>query len=153
MSSEHTCCFIGHRRMDSTENLIAKINKLIEHLIVYNGVTTFIFGSRSEFNDLCLSAVTQFKDRFPNIARVYIRAEYPIITDEYEAFLLQSYESTYYPREIKGAGRAVYVERNRHMIDVSNYCVFYYNHAAKPTGGTALAYNYAVRKQKNILII
>ena len=66
-----SCCFIGHRKIDITEKIIVKIESIIENLIE-NGVTTFYFGSKSQFNDLCLKIVTKLKGKYSNLYRVYI---------------------------------------------------------------------------------
>ena len=51
---ENTCCFIGHRTIKETKELKAKIHKIVEKLIVDKNVGTFLFGSKSKFNNLCL---------------------------------------------------------------------------------------------------
>lgn len=117
-------CFVGHRTTNLSTEQKEKLEKLLEHLIEV-GVSTFLLGSRSRFDDLCHELVTRLRERNPVIKRIYVRAEYPDITDEYEKYLLKSYEHTYYPSKIRGSGRAVYVERNFEMIDNSDYCVFF----------------------------
>ncbi|MGN1316910.1 MAG: hypothetical protein ACI4VW_07610 [Acutalibacteraceae bacterium] len=56
-----TCCFFGHRTIDETEELKAKLIYIIEKLIVDENVDTFLFGSKSRFNSLCLELVTEIK--------------------------------------------------------------------------------------------
>ena len=67
------------------------------------------------------------------------------------------------------AGKASYVERNQDMINASDYCVFYYNENYVPelkrppkhnmllpsrrTSGTKIAYEYALKKKKEIINI
>ena len=53
MSIENTCCFFGHRTINETEELKSKLIEIIEKLIVDEKVDTFLFGSRSDFDDLC----------------------------------------------------------------------------------------------------
>ena len=43
---------------------------------------------------------------------------------------MELYEHTYYPESVSGAGKAVYVKRNQHMIDESAVCVVYYGKIA-----------------------
>lgn len=93
----YACCFFGHRKIKITNTLIGRLNKVIEKLIARKRVNTFLFGSKSEFNTLCLKIVTDFKEKYPYIKRVYVRAEYPYINNEYEEYLLESYDDTYYP--------------------------------------------------------
>ena len=153
---EKTCCFFGHREINETEVLKTKLMEIIEKLIVDENVDTFLFGSKSQFNSLCLELVTELKEKYPHIKRIYVRAEYPYISEHYKNYLLESYEDTYYPEKIIGSGRAAYVERNYEMINKSQYCIVYYDEANAPTtrkSGTKIALDYAIKKQKNIIIL
>ena len=49
-----TSCFFGHREINETEELKLKLTEIIEKLIVKKKVDTFLFGSKSKFNNLCL---------------------------------------------------------------------------------------------------
>ena len=118
---KNTCCFIGHRTINETKELKLKLYEIIEKLIIDKNVDTFLFGSKSRFNDLCLEVVSSLKEKHPLIKRVFVRAEYPFINDDYKKYMLQSYEHTYYPNTIKGAGKAVYIKRNFEMIKSSYY--------------------------------
>ena len=152
----NTCCFFGHRTINETEELKSKLNEVIEKLILENSVDTFLFGSKSRFNSLCQETVTKLKEKYPYIKRIYVRAEYPHISEQYKNYLLESYEDTYYPKKIISAGRAAYVERNYEMIDKSHYCIVYYDEANAPTtrkSGTKIALDYAIKKQKHIIIL
>ncbi len=151
-----TCCFFGHRTINETEELKSKLNEIIEKLIVDENVDTFLFGSKSRFNCLCLELVTKIKEKYPHIKRVYVRAEYPYISEHYKNYLLESYEDTYYPEHIIGSGRAAYVERNYEMINRSQYCIVYYDEPNAPStrkSGTKIALDYAIKKQKHIIIL
>ena len=153
---EHTCCFIGHRTINETEELKLMLCDIIEKLIVENSVDTFLFGSKSRFNSLCHELVTEIKEKYPHIKRVYVRAEYPDINEHYKNYLLESYEDTYYPEKIMNSGRAVYVERNYEMIDKSHFCIVYYDEPNAPTtrkSGTKTALDYAIKKEKRIINI
>ena len=154
--SKKTCCFMGNRTINETKELKSKLNEIIEKLITENYVDTFIFGSKSRFNDICLEEVTKIKEKSPHIKRVYVRAEYPNISDDYKSYLLESYEDTYYPKSIIGSGRAVYVERNYEMIRNSHFCVFYYDESNAPTNrksGTKIALDFAIKQGKEIILI
>ena len=89
------------------------------------------------------------KEKYSHIKRVYIRAEYPRISKNYEKYLLKNYEETYFPKHIVNAGKAVYIERNYEMIDKSDICVVYYIPTEK--SGTGIAYKYAEIKKKKII--
>ncbi len=158
---EKVCCFFGHRKIDDTTDLRRKLYQIIENLITEEGVDTFLFGSKSQFDELCLEMITLLKEKYPCITRIYVRAEYPEINDNYRRYLLESYDDTYFPEKIKSAGKAVFVERNYHMIDKSSICVVYFSADYKPLSrnigdnqvksGTAMAYKYAKKKGKIII--
>ena len=165
MEEKKTCCFFGHRRI-AADGLRERLYKIIEDLIIYKYVDTFLFGSKSDFDKLCLAVVTELKYKYPHIQRVYVRAEFQYINDDYNAYLLQSYDDTYYPERISGSGRAAYVERNQIMIDCSDICIVYYNEnylpperknsrhdllPYQPKSGTGIAYEYAQKKKKDIV--
>lgn len=153
---ENTCCFIGNRTINETEELKNELTELTERLITEKGVDTFLFGSKSRFDSLCLELVTALKEKYPHIRRIYVRAEFPEISEDYEAYLLTFYEDTYYPEKLTGAGKAAYVRRNREMVDGSKYCVFYYDESCVPAArksGTKLALDYAAKQGKEIFVL
>ena len=153
---KNICCFFGHRNINETEELKSKLIDIIEKLIVEKQVDTFLFGSKSRFNSLCIELVTEIKEKYPHIKRVYVRAEHPYISECYKNYLLENYEDTYYPEKIMNSGKASYVERNYEMINKSHYCVVYYDEPNIPTirkSGTKTALDYAIKKCKNIISV
>lgn len=159
------CCFIGHRKIDKSTELENRLYNEIEKLI-HEGVDTFLFGSKSEFDSLCHLIVSDLKEIYPHIKRVYVRAEYSDITDDYRKYLLKSYEDTYYPEKIRNSGRASYVERNQYMINQCLVCIVYYKDdylpprrkkskadliEYQPRSGTRVACEYAKNKGKRII--
>lgn len=156
-SIKNTCCFIGHRKIVHSQELLERLSTVITEL-VESGISIFLFGSRSKFNDLCHDIVSRLREKYPYIRRIYVRAEYPIISKDYEMYLLESYEETFFPTELSRAGKSVYVERNMYMIDNSTVCVMYYREdisyskdCLMKKSGTKLALDYATQKKKNIL--
>ena len=151
--SKYTVSFIGHRKIDTTPELKQKLLSLIENLILTKGAATFLFGSRSLFNDLCLECVTELKNVYRYIERIYVRAEFPFIDERYTAYLLNSYESTYFPENLINAQRAVYVKRNFEMIDKSDLIVFYKSNEYSKSfnSGTDVAYKHALKRKKKII--
>ena len=161
-----TCCFFGHRKINVTDDQICQLRTIIERLITEEKIDSFLFGSKSEFDELCLKLVTELRKKYPFIKRIYVRAEFPYIDEGYTEYLLQSYEHTYYPERMINAGKAAYVERNYEMIDNSDYCVVYYDEdymlprrknskrdliEYQPMSGTKLAYDYAKKKNKKVI--
>ena len=150
----NTCCFFGHRTINETDELRTKITEAVERLITEEKVDTFLFGSKSRFNDLCLELVTELKEKYPHVNRIYVRAEFPVINEEYKDYLLKSYDDTYFPEKIIGSGSVAYVERNYEMINQSKYCIVYYDEQNAPTirkSGTKIALDYAIKKKKCII--
>ena len=151
---ENTCCFFGHRTINETEKLRERITEAVERLITDEKVDTFLFGSKSQFDALCLKIVSELKEKYPHVKRIYVRAEFPYIDDDYLSYLLKSYDETYYPEKLHGTGRAVYVKRNYEMIDSSKYCVVYYHESNVPAtrkSGAKIALDYAIKKEREII--
>ena len=65
-----SCSFFGHRDTEQREELKQKVRETVEHLIVEEGVDTFLFGSRSSFDELCYIVVTELKEKYPHIRRI-----------------------------------------------------------------------------------
>ena len=154
MTENIKCCFIGHRKIVKSDELKIKLKCVLKELIETQYIREFLFGSRSEFDEFALQIVSELKKEYNEIIRVYVRAEYENISEEYRNYLLKSYDSTYMPEKIKGAGRASYVERNRIMIEDSNFAIFYYDTNVELKNykiGTKIAYDYAM-KRKNLNI-
>ena len=149
----YNCCFFGHRRIEVTDELRARLKETIEDLIVNKKVDTFLFGSKSRFDKLCLEVVTELKNKYPHIRRIYVRAEFPYIDEDYMSYLLKYYDHTYYPNHLINAGKAVYVERNYEMIEKSSFCIIFYdkNIPLQRKSGTKLAYDYAVKKRVELI--
>lgn len=154
IKKEKTCSFFGHRKTEASEELKMRLTETIEEMILKNGVDTFLFGSRSDFDKLSLDTVTALKEKYPHIKRIYVRAEYPYINESYTSYLMKKYDFTYFPEKIINAGKAVYVERNREMIDKSRFCIIFYNESNttknNSVSGTAIAFAYA--REKKLII-
>ena len=166
MGTDKACCFFGHRKINETPELIERITKEIEFLITENEVSVFYFGSKSQFDDLCHKVTTELKEKYPHIKRIYVRSAFQHIPDWYEKSLLENNEGTYFPEHMENAGRASYVERNQELINQSKYCIVYYDENYlpprrknsrrdlfdyQPKSGTAVAYDYAIRKGSEII--
>ena len=178
---EKTCCFIGHRNIEITDYLISRLSCEVERLIL-SGVTRFLFGSRSNFNSICHKVVSALKEAHSKIVRIAYTAFHECVSldielDQYDDTIssiwehkvhLDGYDAEVTPEVLRKGGKATYVERNQIMIDLSDYCVFYYDESYRPErrelsrrhfikrlssrqSGTALAYRYAQRKKKTII--
>ena len=151
---ETTCCVFGHRDIEETPALVAQVRAAVKRLVAEQGVVTFLFGSKSRFDDLCHRVVTEYRAQYPHIRRVYVRAAFPHINEAYRQYLSEKYEDSYYPESIAGAGRAVYVERNYEMVKRSQFCMVYCDYAYTPItrrSGTKTALAYAQKQGRVIL--
>ena len=152
-----TCSIIGHREIEITESLKETIRKNVLHLIRNKGVSTFLFGSKGQFNSLCYDIITEIKVDYPNIKRIYIRAEYPFISKDYLDYLREFYEDSIYFDKNGNSSKLNYIKRNEYMINHSEYCLFYFDNnytpKTKTKSGTAIAYNYAMKNKKEIINI
>ena len=150
---ENTCCFFGHRKINDSKELREKIIKAVERLIEEEKVDTFLLGSKSEFDSLCLEIVSKIKEKYQHIKRIYVRAEFQIIDDNYRKYLLNFYDDTYFPEKVVGAGKASYVKRNYEMVEKSKYCVVYYEPSLTRKSGTKIALDYAVKRGREIIVL
>ena len=164
-----TCSFFGHRDTPQTEELKEKVSEMVERLIVEEGVATFLFGSRSKFDELCHIVVTELKEKYPHIQRVAYLCKHETACLAGAGTSLKQkikdltsrdvnvgeYEEIEKSDRVNSAGRASYVERNQLMIDASDIVVVHLNkgkRGGKPSG-TILAYDYAVNKDRKTIII
>ena len=177
---EGRCSFFGHRKIEITDQLTQELKVIIEDLIINKKVRTFLFGSKSEFDNLCHLVVTELKQKYQDLRRISYTCKSESCVLESERERLEKLYSSVQRKEIKllgfeeefehknkyTSGRASYVERNQAMINDSDYCVFYYdkNYLPKirksvkqsvsyyqPKSGTAIAYAYANQKNKIII--
>lgn len=175
-----TCSFFGHRDVVITDDFKLKVQQVVEDLIANKNVSSFLFGSRSNFNYLCHLVVTELKHKYTQLKRIFYtcKSEYCILESKIEKF--HNFYSHYYKGECKllgfeeqfehktkwTSGKAGYVERNYAMIDDSDFCVFYYNQEYIPKlkkyskqsvnfykskSGTKIAHEYATQKKKQII--
>ena len=149
------CCFIGHRDIKKTPELSDKIRRTVKNLIEAQGVDVFLFGGKSEFDDLCVRIVRGIKAERQEIQLIFVRENNRYIGEKYTN-LLKVYDDSVMMSGTENAGKASYVERNQAMINASDFCVFYYDENYTPSGkrtksGTKVAYEYAKKKGKNII--
>lgn len=112
-----------------------------------------MFGSKSQFDKLCLNVVTALKEKYPHIKRIYVRAEYQFIDDNYRNYLLNFYNDMYFPEKVIGAGKASYIMRNCEMVEKSKVCIVYYKPQTERKSGTKYAKEYAEKKVREIILL
>ena len=163
-----SCSFFGHRDTPQTEELKQKVKETVERLIVEEGVDTFLFGSRSKFDELCHIVVTELKEKYPYIRRIAylckhetgclvgtgmeLKRKIKEITGR-DAYVAE-YEEIKKSDRVNSAGRASYVERNKYMLNESDFSIFHLieNNCANKSG-TMLAYQYSKQIKKNSMLL
>ena len=163
-----TCSFFGHRDTEQSEELKQKVKDIVERLIVEESVDTFLFGSRSNFDELCHIVVTELKEKYPYIRRIaylckhesgYLVGAGTSLKQKIKDLTgretyVQEYEGIKKSNRINLAGRAAYVERNYWMIDDSDFTIISIKKNylfGKSISGTALVYKDALKK--NVIIL
>ena len=119
--------FIGHRDIEVTEALLQRLTETVASLIEEKSADTFLFGSKSDFNNLCYEAVTKLKENYPDIQRVYVMSAYQYDDETYTEYLSTHYDRTFYPKAVNGAGNRSHLKRNQAMIDLCDVLVTYYD--------------------------
>jgi uncharacterized phage-like protein YoqJ len=151
INKEKTCCFTGHRAIskDKIDKIKCTLTKTLEELIK-QGVCYFGAGGARGFDTLAAQTVLALKEQFPHIKLILVlpcknqtRGWRQDDIDTYKAILSMADKITY-ESEIYYDG--CMLDRNRHMVDFSGYCICYYDGNGK--GGTAYTVRYA--KQKGV---
>ena len=147
---EKTCSCFGHFDVDITDDLVARTKTEIDRAIE-DGVRIFLFGGRSNFDDLCYDLVTEKKNANSqlNIKRVFCFAldkqlrKPPrwFVRKEYQALDCQTKDFEYWYT-------AIYY-RNLAMIDQSDLILFWVEE--RENSGAYKTYQYAVKKHKHIV--
>ena len=146
--------FVGHRKIDNWEEVKARLTTCLNALIA-EGADTFLFGSVGDFNLLCYEVVSELREVYPSIRRVYVRADHDIVSDEYIEYLYNRYEDTFFPDEVLNAGAKSYVVRNQVMVKMCDvlvtHCDVNYVPPRRTKSGTKMAVSYAMQKKKRII--
>lgn len=164
------CSFFGHRDTPQTDELKQKVRETVERLIVEEDVDTFLFGSRSKFDELCHMVVTELKEKYPHIQRIAYLCKHEsgcLVGAGMEQkrrikeltgrdVYVPEYEDIRKSDRVNSAGRAAYVERNYWMIDESNYAIIHINKnysLRQSTSGAWLVCQYAIKKNLIVFLL
>lgn len=141
------CSFFGHREIKNGDKLRLRLEDIVKRLIE-DGYTTFLFGGLGEFDAWGYQVVSSFKERFPDIKRVFcLTDERHLRIDKRPKWLKQEdYEEfTYLTLEYNGWYKRIYY-RNCAMIDESDFVIFYTEERAD--SGAYKALRYAKKKKR-----
>ena len=148
------CCFVGHRQF--LKDHVPQIEKLLEAELlnlIAQGVINFLIGGSFGFDMLAAEVVMNLKNNFDNIKLIVIlpcknRIEYlrPLERQKYNNILKKADEIIYLS---KNYYVGCMLERNKHMIDNSEFCISYFK---KNCGGILLhTLNYAGKKGTKVI--
>lgn len=164
------CSFFGHRKIEIDTSLAKRLRDIIENLIL-TGYNTFLFGSNSEFDDLCYKLVTDLQINYPNIKMIGypLKSEVVFLKEEKEKlenlFLnvlnfntnIKAYDEIIREESLFNAGKSSYVQRNKLIIDKSDFIIFFYRESStnsyKSKSGTKIALEYAKKRNKDMLLL
>lgn len=158
-------CVIGHRKVRNMEQTKEDFLEQIKIIKNHCNRLDCLFGSKSEFNNLCYDVINNLKKELMNIRSVFYRCKHetawlyghndidrnfiPFISDE---SVFHKYDEIILSEHLLETTKNTYIQRNFNMIDGSDICIFYFDEmSAKFNSGTRIAYDYARRKQKVII--
>lgn len=147
---EKVCSCFGHFTVEITDDLIAMTSEAIDKAIE-DGVRVFLFGGRSDFDDLVYDLVSKKKasDSSLNIKRIFC---FPLDRDLHKPprwFERKEYEGYDCPcKEFDWWYTSLYY-RNIAMIDQSDVILFYAEERER--SGAYKTYKYALKTKKKIV--
>lgn len=147
---EKICSCFGHYNVDITDDLKKRTTIEVEKAIK-NGFQVFLFGGRSNFDDLVYEIVSDIKsiELKHEVKRVFCFPLYNQIRKPPHWYKRKEYEALECPtKDFDWWYTSIYY-RNCAMIDQSDLVLFY----AKPreNSGAYKTYKYAVKKHKKII--
>lgn len=148
--TKKVCSCFGHFDVDITNELKARTGEEIDKAIA-DGVRIFLFGGRSDFDDLVYNVVSKKKEQNPrlNIKRIFCFALDKQLQNPPNWFKRKEYEGYDCPcKDFDWWYTSIYF-RNCAMIDQSDLVLFYAEE--RKNSGAYKAYKYAVKSYKTIV--
>lgn len=142
MGRESFAVFIGHR--DCSEITVETVKPIIEK-VIDDGVVAFLNGGQGHFDRVCAKAVSELKEKHPNI-KSYLIIPY----DGFKVFdeslfdeIISPYPDDFMPNYFRGA----IPKRNHMMVDNASVAICYVKHSSK---GSAKTLDYAMKSNLKI---
>lgn len=136
-----SCTFIGHK--NASEKLEPILKSTIEALVL-KGITKFYVGTHGSFDNMAQKILKQLKLCHPQITYYIVLAYLPKTRDDTE-----DYSKTIYPNGLEKVPlRFAITQRNKWMINNSDYLVCYVNH---PFSNANKFKEFAIKKGKQII--
>lgn len=116
-----TCFFIGHH--DAPCTLQPRLDRVVEELVQFEGVTSFLVGHRGSFDEMATGAVQRAILRRPEIEAYRLIAYHP---SEQPALIPDLFTGTYYPDGMENVPRRFAIPKaNRIALNESDILVAY----------------------------
>ena len=145
------CCFTGHSKISAKDDVYEKLKSIIVKLIKEKNVCEFFVGNYGDFDALSAKAVREIKKDFSDVKLILV---IPYLTAEIEnnkEYFYSHFDAILIadiPENTPERYRII--KCNQYMTDKSEYIVTYIRYS---TGGAIKTYQYAKRKNKNILCL
>lgn len=146
----YTVSFFGHRIIDDPFPIERELDDLIGTLLKSNDYVEFLVGRNGDFDQLVSSAICRCKRniRNDNSSHVWVlpyeTADYHQHEDDYRNY----YDEIEVFTSAGSHYKAIYQDRNRHMVDRSHLVVFFVDH---DNGGAWQTMKYAQKENKSII--
>lgn len=144
---EKVCSCFGHSEVEITDELKKRTSEEIDKAIA-DGISVFLFGGRSDFDDLVYDTVSEKKAQNPRleIKRIFCFPLDAHMRKPPRWFKRKEYEEYICPaKDFEWWYTAIYY-RNCAMIDESDLVLFYAEE--RENSGAYKAYKYAVKSKK-----
>lgn len=151
LTNNGTCSIFGHSKIEISDTEIKKLKSFFIFLIKHKYINTFYFGGFGEFDDLCYKIVSEIKQIYPTIKRIfccvnknwldpYKRPNW-LKNEEYEDIIYLNLNFDWWYKRI--------YFRNCEIINQSDYIIFYVKNKSSKSGAYK-ALQYAIIKKKQI---
>ncbi len=149
--SNYKVSFLGEKNIEDNQQLKSEIKKLLYKIVEENESVDF-FVCRDEGFDILVSSVIREARRERdnnNFSHILVLPDNKKNVDN-DGMLLKYDKSCIYGSAHRTTRMATVRERNRELIDTTDFTVFYYTHKY---GSTYCAYRYALKQGKHVVNI
>lgn len=143
-----SCSCFGHNKINVSKHLKEKLISIFKELISKENVKYFYFGGFGEFDDLCHSIITELKNEYPEMYRIFCLSDprHQRLSKRPKWLKDEDYEEiTYLDLNFDYWYSRIYY-RNCEIIDRSDFVIFYVNHTEQSGAYKALQY---AKRRKN----
>ena len=143
-----SCSCLAHNKINVSKHLKEKLISIFKELISKENVKYFYFGGFGEFDDLCHSIITELKNEYPEMYRIFCLSDprHQRLSKRPKWLKDEDYEEiTYLDLNFDYWYSRIYY-RNCEIIDRSDFVIFYVNHTEQSGAYKALQY---AKRRKN----